>query len=69
MNLRKKPENEADPHSFSEFPLEEENDAEKISHKRRVRKMIEDRLERKRLKDDLSDELDGDFDWDEFEER
>jgi regulator of sigma D len=36
-------------------------------HKRQVRKLIEDRLERKRLREELEDELDGEFDWDELE--
>lgn len=36
-------------------------------HKRQLRRMIEDRLERKRLKEELQDELEGDFDWDDFD--
>lgn len=51
-------------HSFSDFSMEEE--IEDSSHKKRVRKLLEDKLERKRLKAEL-DELDGDFDWDDFD--
>lgn len=44
--------------------LEELDESE---HKKRVRRMLEERLERKRLKQELEDELDGEFDWDEFD--
>jgi hypothetical protein len=56
-------------HSFSEHSCEDEDqaDIEQLTHKRRVRKMLEDRLERKRLKEELDDELDGEFDWDELD--
>lgn len=64
MGLRK--ENDDDYHAFSDYSYEEDEDPAKLSHKRRVRKMVEERLERKRLKQEL-DELDGDFDWDEFD--
>lgn len=33
-------------------------------HKRRVRRLIEDHLEQKRLQKELEDEFDGEFDWD-----
>lgn len=51
------------------FPHHEhDNDDEKdLSHKREVRRMLEEQLERKRLKDELEDfdgELEDDFDWD-----
>lgn len=49
-----------------EQPSYEENDAEQLSHRKRVRKALEERLERKRLKEEF-DELDGEFDWEEFE--
>ena len=51
-------------HSFSDYPMEEK--AEDISHKKKVRKLLEERLERKRVKAEF-DELDGEFDWDEWE--
>lgn len=42
---------------------------EEIRHKKRVRRMLEDRLEHKRLKDELDDDIDGEFDWSEFEKK
>lgn len=53
-----------DNYSFSEYTMDE--DVEELSHKKRVRKMLEDRLERRRLKEEF-DELDGEFDWDELD--
>lgn len=51
--------------SFSEH-----DDDETLEHKREVKRMLEERLERKRLKDELEDfdgELEGEFDWDQFD--
>lgn len=62
MSLRR----DYDNHSFSEYSYEDEEDKEKLSHKRQVRKMLEEKLERKRLKEEF-DELDGEFDWDELD--
>ncbi len=45
--------------------FEEKVTPEKLSHKRQIRKLLEERLERKRLKEQF-DELDGEFDWDEL---
>ena len=60
-----------DDQSFSEVNYEEEFDRiEEIDegdHKKRVRRMLEDRLERKRLKEELDDELDGEFNWDDID--
>lgn len=53
---------------FSEFNFDEE--VEDLPKRKRVRKMLEDRLERKRLKDEFKDdfdELSGEFDWDELD--
>ncbi|WP_133128185.1 PA3496 family putative envelope integrity protein [Legionella nagasakiensis] len=47
--------------------FEEFNPVDESEHKKRIRKMIEDRLERKRLREEFEDELDGEFDWDELE--
>lgn len=63
MSLRREYDEE---HAFTDFSHENDEDAEQLTHKRRVRKMIEERLERKRLKEEF-DELDGEFDWDELE--
>jgi hypothetical protein len=55
-----------DLYGFSDYSQEEYDDADKVSHKRQVRRMLEDRLERKRLKEEL-DEIDSDFDWDDYD--
>ncbi|MFC3909370.1 hypothetical protein ACFORL_09835 [Legionella dresdenensis] len=62
MGLRK--DYDDDSFSFTDIPMEE--DAEELSHKKRVRKLLEQKLERKRLKEEF-DELDGEFDWDDLE--
>lgn len=57
-----------DGRSFSELGYDE--DADELDQKRRVRKLLEERLERKRLKEEFKDEFDdeGDeFDWDDFD--
>lgn len=53
---------------FLDFNHEEEGQS--LSHKRHIRQLLEKKLERKRLKEELEyfdGELDGDFDWDELE--
>ncbi len=48
---------------FVDFDEEDQVD---LPHKKQVRQKLEDRLERKRLKEDLEffdGELDGEFDW------
>jgi len=62
MSLRK--DYDEDAHYFSDKHVE--SNPEELSHKRRIRKLLEERLERKRLKEDI-DELDGEFDWDELD--
>ena len=47
--------------------LSHDDDKEELSHKKHIRQMLENRLERKRLKEELEyfdGELDADFDWD-----
>ena len=56
-----------DAQSFPDFDYEDEQDHDKLSHKKRVRQMLEERLERKRLKAELDDELEGEFDWSELD--
>jgi hypothetical protein len=51
--------------SFSDFNYED--DIEELDHKKQVRRMLEERLERKRLKQELDDELEGEFDWDDVD--
>ncbi len=59
---------EYDYHSLSDYNYDEE--IEDLPKKKRIKRMLEDRLERKRLKDEFKDdfdELSGEFDWDELE--
>ena len=64
MGLRKHYEDEnCNPADLSS----EEESLETLSHRRKIRRSIEARLERKRLSEEI-DELDGDFDWDEDEQ-
>lgn len=54
--------------SFSDFRFDDELD--ELTRKKRVKRMLEDRLERKRLRDEFKDDFDelgGDFDWDELD--
>jgi hypothetical protein len=63
MSLHK----EYDDYSFTDHNYEDEID---IDHKRRVRRMLEDKLERKRLKEEFKDDFDelaGEFNWDELD--
>lgn len=62
MGLHK--DSDEDASLFNDYSYEEDN--EQLSHKKRVRRMLEDRLERKRLKEEI-DELDGEFDWEELD--
>jgi len=57
---------DVDEGSYSSNDLSYEGTNEDLSHKKRIRKMIEDRLEKKRMREEL-DELDGEFDWDELD--
>lgn len=51
-------------YSFSDFSIDEDKD--ELNRKKHLRKRLEDRLEKKRLRQEL-DELDGEFDWDELD--
>lgn len=62
MSLHKDYEDEG--HYFSDTPME--GSKEELTRKRRIRQLLEEKLERKRLKEDI-DELDGEFDWDELD--
>lgn len=62
MSLRK--DYEEDYPYFSDFSLEE--DMEDLEKRKHIRKKLEDRLEQKRLREEL-DELDGEFDWDDLD--
>jgi len=56
---------------FSDLNLDDEmENLEPIKddeQRAKIRKIIEDRLEQKRLKEELGDEFDGEFDWDDFD--
>lgn len=57
-----------DSQSFSEPGHDEDSDD--LDNKRRVRRLLEERLERKRLKEEFKDEFDesnDEFDWDDFD--
>lgn len=56
--------------SFSDYSYDD--DATDTTHRKNVRRMLEERLERKRLREEFKDdfdELSGEFDWDSFEEK
>lgn len=65
MARHHKREHEDDDVLYSDFSLEHE-DEEDITRRRYIRKKLETRLERKRMREDL-DEFDGDFDWEEYD--
>ena len=48
---------------FLDFSSEENQ--EELSHRKLVKKLLEEKLERKKLKEEI-DELDGDFDWQDY---
>lgn len=50
---------------YSSYDYNYEEDMEDATHRRQVRKMLEDRLERKRLQAEIEDEFD-DYDWSDF---
>lgn len=53
---------------FSDIPYDE--DAEELSHRKKIKRLLENRLEKKRLKEEFKDdfdELNGEFDWDELD--
>ncbi len=59
---------EYDDQSFSDYNFDD--DIDEMNQKKRVKRMLEDRLERKRLRDEFKDdfdELSGEFDWDELD--
>ncbi|EHL29128.1 hypothetical protein [Legionella drancourtii] len=58
-----------DDQSFSDYKYDDDID---IKHRKNVRRLLEERLERKRLKDEFKDdfdELSGEFDWDMLENK
>ena len=54
--------------SFSDYRFEE--DVEDLAQRKKIKRILDDRMERKRLKDEFKDdfdELSGEFDWDEID--
>ncbi|MCE0723453.1 MULTISPECIES: hypothetical protein [Legionella] len=54
-----------DDQSFSDYNYDD--DIESTVHRKNIRRLLEEKLERKRLKEEFKDdfdELSGDFDWD-----
>lgn len=55
---------EYDDQSFSDYNYDDDTDS---THRRNVRRILEEKLERKRLQEEFKDdfdELSGEFDWD-----
>jgi len=57
--------------SFSDRSYDKEiNEKDDLVQKKKVKRLLDERLERKRLKDEFKDEfeeLNGEFDWDELD--
>ncbi len=62
--MRHEPFFDSEPQEHSEI-IPEDN-IEQLEHRKAIKKLLEKRLERKRLREEF-DELDGEFDWDEFD--
>lgn len=65
MGLHKEPDDEQ---FMNDFNFDDQ--IEDLDHKKRVRKLLEEKLEKKRLREEFMDdfdELSGEFDWDEFD--
>ncbi|WP_058534870.1 PA3496 family putative envelope integrity protein [Legionella saoudiensis] len=61
-----------DDQSLSDYSYDDDADATDTAHRKNVRRMLEERLERKRLREEFKDdfdELSGEFDWDSFEDK
>lgn len=54
-----------DMQNYTDFDYEE--DEESLNHKRQVRRMLEDKLEKKRLKAEINDDFEDEFDWSEID--
>lgn len=61
---------DSDDYSFSDYNYDELDDREHLDEKKKVKRLLDERLERKRLKDECKDEFDelnGDFNWDDLD--
>lgn len=55
---------------FSDHNYDEIEDVNELDQKKKVKRLLDERLERKRLKDEFKDdfdELNGEFNWDELD--
>lgn len=60
---------DSDEQSFVEYD-DEIDTGDKLAQRKKVKRLLEERLERKRFKDECDDdfdELSGDFDWDDHD--
>lgn len=58
--------------SDTHYEEQEHEDIDDLVHRKRVRRMLEEKLERKRLKEELEDyegELDDEFNWDNIDRK
>lgn len=62
---------DSEEYSFSDYNYDDEvEDIRELDQKKKVKRLLEERLERKRLKDEFKDdfdELSGEFDWDDLD--
>lgn len=61
---------DSDDYLFSDHNYDEVDDLNELDQKKKVKRLLDERLERKRLKDEFKDDFDeinGEFDWDELE--
>lgn len=60
-------------YSFSDYNYDDEkDDLHQLDQKKKVKRLLEEQLERKRLKDEFKDdfdELSGEFDWDDIDNK
>ncbi len=67
MNRQDWHETESEQEFFdaTDYSFFDKEEAEQAQHRKDVRKLLERKLEERRLRHDL-DELDGEFDWDDY---
>lgn len=64
MGLHKGP----DEHLFTDYSLDD--DVEELSRKKKIKKLLDEKLEKKRLREEFMDDFDelgADFDWEDHE--
>jgi hypothetical protein len=62
---------DSDDYTFTDHKFDDDiSDIQDINQKKKIKRLLDERLERKRLKDEFKDdfdELSGEFDWDELD--